>query len=154
MSVTSRVVRKTFIQIPNDIKGPTVVKAGFPAGQSDQLTVNKAIWNEFGTRGGRSGGGWGGPIPERPFMRNAARNNLNKYLDSMRKAASQIVVGKATLQGVLNKLGIMMVGDIQSEISSGAFAPNSPVTIERKGSSRPLVDSGEMRQKVTYKVDK
>jgi hypothetical protein len=31
--------------------------------------------------------------------------------------------------------------------------PNSPVTVALKGSSKPLIDSGEMRGAVTYKVD-
>jgi hypothetical protein len=31
--------------------------------------------------------------------------------------------------------------------------PNSPVTIALKGSSKPLIDTGEMRGAVTWKVD-
>jgi hypothetical protein len=31
--------------------------------------------------------------------------------------------------------------------------PNSPVTVALKGSSKPLIDSGELRGAVTYKVD-
>ena len=30
-----------------------------------------AAWNEFGTKGG----GWGGPIPERPFFRQTVRKS-------------------------------------------------------------------------------
>lgn len=152
MGMTSRVVRKTYIKIPNKIAGPRQVKVGFPSGQASADNVAKAIYNEFGTRGGASGGGWGGPIPERPFMRNAARANEGKYTAAMAASAEQIVKD-ANTGPTLQKLGILAQGDIQAEITSLSSPPNSPVTIARKGSSKPLIDTGEMRQAVTFKVD-
>lgn len=149
MGATSRVVRKTFVTVPAGISGPTQVKAGFPAGSTN---VEKAVWNEFGTRGGASGGGWGGPIPERPFMRNAMRNNRAAYTTAMKTAALQIVMGKTTLHQVLSKLGILAQRDIQREITALTSPPNAPVTIALKGSSKPLIDKGEMRQAVTWKL--
>lgn len=58
--LTSRVVRKVFVNVPSVITGPKRVKVGFPVGEADADNIQKAIWNEFGTRGGASGGGWGG----------------------------------------------------------------------------------------------
>lgn len=113
----------------------------------------KAIYNEFGTRGGASGGGWGGPIPERPFMRNALRNNSRKYTAALAKSAQQILRGEVAVSTVLSKLGIMAQGDIQQEITSLNSPPNSPVTIALKGSSKPLIDTGAMRQAVTWKLN-
>lgn len=147
----SRVVRKTFVKVPDKFpSGPRQVKVGFPVGSSN---VDKAIWNEFGTRGGRSGGGWGGPIPERPFMRNAARNNAAKYLQIAGSQVEAILTGKVGLRGFLGKLGEVAKTDIQKEITALTSPPNSPVTIALKGSSKPLIDTGEMRQSVTYKVE-
>jgi hypothetical protein len=57
------------------------------------------------------------------------------------------------MDATLSKLGIMAQGDIQGEITSLSTPPNAPSTIRRKGSSNPLIDSGEMRGAVTYKVD-
>ena len=34
------------------------------------------------------------------------------------------------------------------------WAPNSPATIARKGSDRPLIDTGELRKSITYVVRK
>ncbi len=143
------------------LPGPSKVKVGFPAGEADQDTITKAIWNNFGTKGGASGGGWGGPIPERPFMQNAIKANRAKYRNSMRVAARTIIVavvqgrnsGIAAKTSALTKLGIQAQGDIQAEITSLQSPPNSPVTIELKGSSNPLIDSGELRNAVTFKVD-
>lgn len=152
MVMTSRTVRKTFIKVPNDIDagGPTSVKVGFPAGTPN---VDKAIYNEFGTRGGRSGGGWGGPIPERPFMRNAMQNNRSRYTEAMKSSVASIMTGKTNLRAILAKLGALAAGDIQKEITALQSPPNSPVTIALKGSSNPLIDSGEMRGSVTWKID-
>lgn len=140
-------------KLPRAITGPSKVKVGFPAGKSSGSNIEKAIWNEFGTRGGASGGGWGGPIPERPFLRNAIRDNRSKYKAGMAKAAASLLRGETGMQTVLSKLGIMAQGDIQGEITSLTTPPNSPVTVALKGSSKPLIDSGAMRQAVTWKVD-
>lgn len=151
---TSRIARKIFVKVPNSIStgGPTQVKVGFPSGSPN---VDKAIWNEFGTRGGRSGGGWGGPIPERPFMRNAMRNNQVRYVSIMKSLAKRMLEGGGgNVQDMLAKLGALAAGDIQAEITSLQSPPNSPVTIAKKGSSNPLIDTGEMRASVTWKIDK
>lgn len=129
------------------------VAVGFPAGKVDQDELNKAVWNEFGTRGGASGGGWGGPIPERPFMRNAMRNNASKYRDAMKTAAPHLLMGSTSLTTVLSKLGQLATDDIKAEIQSLRSPPNSPVTIELKGSSNPLIDEGHMHQAVTWKIE-
>ena len=130
-----------------------IVKAGFPAGSASADNIMKAIWNEFGTRGGRSGGGWGGPIPERPFMRTAVRENKEKYLDAMRVSAPRILSGETTIKEVMSKLGILVASDIQAQIASNMPPPNSDVTIARKGSSKTLIDSGAMRQGVTWVLE-
>jgi len=142
------------------LPGPNRVKVGFPAGEADSDVINRAVWNNFGTRGGASGGGWGGPIPERPFMQNAMRNNRSAYKAAMEAAAKTIIreaaLGEGPVKGkrkALGKLGVKAQGDIQAEITSLSSPPNSPVTIELKGSSKPLIDSGEMRSSVTFQVE-
>lgn len=145
--------RGSRVRLPRGVTGPSKVKVGFPAGEADQDNINKAIWNEFGTRGGASGGGWGGPVPERPFMRNAMRGNRGKYREALKASAAKLLTGKTTLHQVLAKLGIVAQGDIQAEITSLQSPPNSPVTITLKGSSKPLIADGAMRGAVTWKVD-
>lgn len=153
---TARVERRSTVDVAKIaalLKGPTKVKVGFPAGKTDGDIVQRAVWNEFGTRGGASGGGWGGPVPERPFLRNAMRANRGKYQRAMAAGAREVLRGSTALSGILPKLGILAQGDVQKEITSLASPPNSPVTIKLKGSSNPLIDTGEMRQRVTWKVD-
>lgn len=154
MSVVLRVKRTRHKTLHSpDKSGPSTVKVGFPKSQSSASNIEKAVWNEFGTRGGASGGGWGGPIPERPFMRNAMRNNRNKYRSVLRSSAAGILMGETKLPIVLSKLGALAQGDIQGEITSLSSPPNSPVTVLLKGSSKPLIDTGAMRQAVTWIIE-
>lgn len=149
------------------------VKVGFPAGEVDSKMVMRAYFNEFGTKGsgkgfkaigkgGKTMGGFGGPVPERPFMRNAMKSNQSKYKDAMAAAARKMMAGENWKSGmanppdmrlVLSKLGAMAVDDIRAEITSLSSPPNSPITIALKGSSNPLIDTGQMRTAVTWKVD-
>jgi hypothetical protein len=138
-----------------------VVEVGFPKGKTDSKIVERAVYNEFGTEGSGKGfstprgGGFGGPIPERPFMRNSLRNNRGKYQARLRAAAREILRSKdpeATMLQALRRLGHEAQSDIQAEIVTLTTPANSPLTIELKGSSKPLIDSGRMHQAVTFIV--
>lgn len=142
------------------LPGPNQVKVGFPAGEADNDVIQRAIWQEFGTQGGASGGGWGGPVPERPFMRNALRDGQGSNKAMMKTEARRIIVKAMKGQDVavakrlaLRRLGVKVQGDIQASIISLQSPPNSPTTIALKGSSNPLIDSGEMLGAVTFKVE-
>lgn len=128
---------------------PAVVEVGFPAGETDSDVLERAFFNNFGTE----------RIPERPFMQNAMRDNRASYRSLMISGAKEIVRSAAAgkdpgqvMRRVLRKLGVKAQGDIQEEITSLQTPPNAPSTIAQKGSSNPLVDSGELRASVTFKV--
>lgn len=156
MKVTIKRETKTiFHKLISALRGRrTEVHVGFPAGIADQETINKAVWNEFGTRGGASGGGWGGPVPERPFLRSAMRDNADKYKVAMRRSAAKVLTGEASPDTVMSHIGIQAAADVQKSIRTLSDPPNSPVTIARKGSSNPLINTGEMRQSVRHRVVK
>lgn len=139
-------------RIRKALAGPQNVKVGFPAGATGSDIVMRAVWNEFGTRGGASGGGWGGPIPERPFMRNAVKGNTGDYRKLMMASGKAIVGGRMDMRQALTLFGERAKGDIQESIASNIGPANSPVTIRLKGSSKTLVDTGEMAASVTYRV--
>jgi hypothetical protein len=146
---TASVKRTTRRKITNiRLDGRTRVKVGFIG----SAQVDKAFYNEFGTAGGASGGGWGGPIPERPFMRTTMRENRDGYRSKMRSKAKDILLGTTGVAGVLTQLGSQVRNDIQATIASGVPPPLSPVTIERKDSSKPLIDTGAMRQGVSWEL--
>lgn len=64
----------------------------------------------------------------------------------------EIIVGECTAQQVYNQLGAMIVADIQMKIRDTQSPANSGYTAKRKGANNPLVDTGRLRQSVTWKV--
>jgi len=102
-----------------------------------------ASQNEFGTKN----------IPARPFMRTSFDENLPKIYKLIERQYVAIESGQSAEQS-LNAVGVVMVGLIQKKIRQITTPPNSPRTIAIKGSSKPLIDFGQMIQSVTYKVVK
>jgi hypothetical protein len=130
-----------------------VVNVGFPAsaqhtsedGQQFQ-TAQIAAVHEFGSP--ENG------IPERSFMRSAIAENRQSYVALNRQNLLQILHGKMKFQQALGQLGAMAQGNVQQKIVTGPFQALKQSTIDRKGSSKPLVDSGQMRQSVTWVLAK
>ena len=87
-------------------------------------------------------------IPERPFMIPAGNKAANKTIN----ITVQSIASGLDEQQALSKAGELFVGFIQKEITNLKEPPNSPYTIEKKGSSNPLIDSGLMRSKVEWKL--
>lgn len=48
------------------------------------------------------------------------------------------------------RVGYLVQAKIRQGIQSGRYADNSPITVILKGSSRPLVDKGDLFQSITY----
>jgi hypothetical protein len=81
------------------------------------------------------------------------RNHHAKYVAMAKRDAKAIWANRMTAEQSLNRIGIVAQGDVQMSIVSGNWVPNAPRTIARKKSSRPLIDTGAMRQAVTWIVE-
>ncbi len=132
-------------KIEKGVQGPKVVKVGFPKGKADADLVSIAIWNHFGTSRG---------IPARPFITIAMFKNRRQIRAALRKIAEGTVQKGTPLATQMPKLGVLGTGMIQDQIASNMRPANAPSTIRQKGSSRTLIDTGRMRQSVTWEVDK
>lgn len=91
-------------------------------------------------------------IPSRPFIRKAYQNNRKHYQEMIDHGVQKIIAGDMKADQLLDLLGQRAVADIQKSLVSLKNPKNAPVTIENKGSSNPLVNTGELKEKVTYKV--
>jgi hypothetical protein len=90
-------------------------------------------------------------IPKRPFMKrtfNKNKSEINKQLDN---AYDQVLKGNFGAKQMLARIGEGWVGLTKLTIRSGKFKKNSGFTISQKGSTRPLVDGGEMINGVEHK---
>lgn len=123
---------------------PTV-NVGFPATgeqhkDSEMNVASVADVHEFGSE----------TVPERSFLRVAIRRNRQKYLQMNRINLAKVARGDMDVKQALGMLGEEAKGDVQMEITNGEFAPLAPTTVKAKGSSEPLVDSGQMKQSVAW----
>lgn len=101
-----------------------------------------AAKNEFGS----------GNIPQRSFMRTAFDENLTRI-----EAITAIQYGKILDQDIGVRQGIGIIGQaitgmIKIKIRQIVSPPNSAYTIAKKGSSKPLIDFGQMFGSITYVV--
>ena len=124
-----------------------VVNVGVPAGPKEKDGTPVAMIAAVHEFGSPSQG-----IPERPFLRVAVQRNRQKYVRLNRINLVKMLRGQATVDQALGQLGEMAKGDVQTEIRSGDFAPLKPATIKRKGSSRPLIDTGQMVQSIAWEL--
>lgn len=95
--------------------------------------------------------------PPRPIIEPAIEDPENKKIiaENLKKAA-QAALDEDRNQALieLKKAGITAQNVVRDWFTNpkNNWAPNSPFTVERKGSDRPLVDTGELRKSITYVI--
>lgn len=108
----------------------------------DKLTVaDVATFNEFGLG-----------VPERSFIRAWYDEQLEPNKAAFRALQAQVVRGAMTQERMFQLLGLKFQAEIQKRISDGIAPANAPSTIAQKGSSKPLIHTGQLRASITYEV--
>lgn len=118
------------------------VQSGSGKGKSGVDVLDYAVYNEFGTK----------DIPSRPFMRataDANRATVGKLGEAM---LGQVYAGMGP-ETALRQIGAQYEKIQKDNIKNGPWAPNSPETIRRKGSSKPLIDHGVLIGAIRYEVE-
>ena len=83
-------------------------------------------------------------IPSRPFLRQTLAENQEKYTALFVKLFESGV----SIDQIYEQIALIAQGDVQQNIVNGKWTANAPSTIKRKKSSRPLIDTGKLRQSV------
>lgn len=143
-----KVIEKGDLKIPKAFKG--VLKVGFfdtAKYENGEYVAQVAFWNEYGTisKNGNQ------HIPPRPFMRNVT-DNQNAMSRIFNVAKIELEKGMEN-ERVAEICGEQLAQMVKLSITGGSYIPNSAYTIAKKGSSRPLVDTGLMLGSVSYKVE-
>lgn len=110
--------------------------------ETDVDMCDIAMFNELGTS----------TSPSRPFMRQSVDRNAEKINRFLKAQMQRMKNGQATAEDVMKAIGTFMKGLVQAEIRDGEFEPNAPSTVSKKGSSKPLIDTGHMRQSVNFVI--
>ncbi len=125
-----------------------VVNAGYPQGAEEKDGTSLAMIAAVHNFGSPERG-----IPERPFMTTAVHQAQAQVVELNRRNILKIIQGEMTTETALGQLGALAVGAIQKSIKSGDWAPLAQATIDRKGSSKPLYDTGQMLQSTTFVIE-
>lgn len=94
-------------------------------------------------------------IPPRPVLEPSIQANKEAIGKWLKKASQDSLAGKPEQSRFnLEKAGerAAMGARLWFKDQRNNWPPNSPRTIKRKGSDKPLIDTGEMRKAITYVV--
>ena len=125
------------------------IQVGMFAKVGDKV-LTKAIVNEFGTT--KAGKNNNVTIPERSFI----RSTYNRQYKKVGKRFDQIFISISkrnyNIIPRLKLIGLEQETETKKTITDMRTPENAKSTIAKKGSSHPLIDTGEMRSKISNKV--
>ena len=97
-----------------------------------------AFWNEYGTK--RS--------PVRAFFRTTVSENKKNWVLSVQNLMKMHNDPKR----VMGLIGVHMQEQIVQSINTWSDPPNAPYTIAKKGSSKPLIETGVLMRSIKSEV--
>ena len=98
-------------------------------------------------------------IPARPWLSTGIREGRDKIAAQLRRGVMSVLKGTDIgLSKTLHAVGLAAQNAVRKKLINGPFAPLSPVTIARRRArgrrgTRPLNDTAQMRNAVTYVID-
>lgn len=149
VKIDDRRLRSFMKRIKPMLKGVTVTvgvqgKEAESEYENGTPMVVVAAVHEFGSNDGR--------IPSRSYLRSTYDENRRKYEQMIAKGSRDAAKGKGTAKQAMFMTGETLRGDIVSKIKGGIPPPLSQRTIDAKGSSVPLIDTGQLVAAITTVV--
>lgn len=148
--VSQRVIDKKWKKIVKNFPAfnNVVLKVGIQkdagANSEGESIAEYAAKNEYGSR----------QIPERSFIRSTLDEKRHQIFKLIANEFDKALILKQNPQRALETIGTYVETEIKRKITSLRQPFNSPVTIKRKGSTNPLIDTGLMRQSIRYNITK
>ena len=133
------------------VKNPGVVEVGIiDPGEHTGSELNTAeigFVHEYGSTDGK--------IPERSFMRSSLTGKGRKELLALsKKLLKKVANGSMDQKKALGLLGAAGADIISQKIVTLRSPANKAATIKAKGSSNPLVDTGQLKNSITWRLPK
>lgn len=91
-------------------------------------------------------------IPQRDPLRPPLIANAQRYSDLLALGLKNALSDGTDPKLVYEKIGIVATNDVYDYFVTGNFKPLNQKTIDRKGSSKPLIDTEELRGAISYEV--
>lgn len=150
-----RVVDRGANQVLREIGGrraPGVIDVGVlgskagaaKRGQRAITVADVAEWAEFGIG-----------QPQRSWLRGWIDAHEDLIQRQIAAEMQAVISARRTRSQAIKRLGVWIQGEIQLNIANhpaNGFPPNAPSTIARKGSSTPLIDTGQLRASISHRI--
>lgn len=138
-------------------KSNTTLNVGFLTPEIAKIAIKNEfggifpIDNEYKLRAKAKGINLGDKIaiPARPFMQQTIDNNSKTWGKLISKLLPE---NELDIKKTFNQLGQVITNNITETIEEDDFIANSARTIVIKGTSTPLVDTGNMAKSVNWEV--
>lgn len=92
-------------------------------------------------------------IPQRSFIRAPIDAHAEDIKRLQGVLLGHVVEGKITVAAALDMLGAKIASYCQEAIDDGIEPALADETVRRKGSSKPLVNTGQLKSAITWKVE-
>lgn len=92
-------------------------------------------------------------IPPRPVFKTTVAQHSKEWVKEAGALSKEVLGGKTNNNSAATVLGALIADDMKGTINNSTnWAPNRPSTVRRKGKNTPLIDTGELRDAVDYRV--
>jgi hypothetical protein len=92
-------------------------------------------------------------IPERSFLRSGYDENIDTISKKIEEMVPDVIAADVDPKVFMDAIGMEFAGLIQKKMRDLKDPPNSQMTIERKGSSNPLIDTGRLAGSIRHEVE-
>ena len=89
-------------------------------------------------------------IPERSFLRSGHDKYIDEVMNEAEQALSAVASGDMSADTWLDGVGQTMADKIKKYMIDLDKPKNHPFTIDRKGTSNPLVHTGKLVESITW----
>lgn len=93
-------------------------------------------------------------IPRRSFIRVPIENNIKEITKLIENNHKLVSENSMSAKVALDRIGIMAQNTIKESFRNNDWKPLKRATVKRKGSSRPLIDTGQLIGSISYIVEK
>lgn len=93
-------------------------------------------------------------IPERSFLRSAFDMNRKRYEDILEVETGKVIDGTQTPKGAVATVGEFALADVVDRINTGIPPKLAASTRARKGGTKQLIHTGQLKQSITVKVSR
>lgn len=132
------------LQVEEHVKVGVLGNAG--NAESGLSMAELAMIHEFGTDDGH--------VPARAPIQTAFRESERDLVALQQTVAKAIYARRITVEQGMELIGQWFAAEVKKTITEGdQLLENASATIEKKGSERPLIDTGRLVNAYTYEVE-